>query len=171
MVRRSRLMGMVNTPESGEAVWLTDEERGQWYAFACVLTLLPAALESQLQRDAGIGHFDYLVLAALSMSPERTLRMSELADFVGSTLSRLSNAVSRFETRGWVARRPDPGDGRYTLATLTPAGLAKVEAAAPGHVAEVRRLVFSPLTIAQRRHLARASQRILEALQAPCATG
>lgn len=149
--------------------WLDDDERRQWFAFASVLTLLPAALETQMQRDAGIGHFDYLVISALSMAPERTLRMSVLAGLTGSTLSRLSNAGNRLEKRGWVSRRPDPADGRYTLAELTDAGLEKVRTAAPGHVSEVRRLLFDPLTAAQRRQLAAISERILTAIQAPCA--
>lgn len=57
--------------------------------------------------------------------------MSEVAQYTGSTLSRLSNVVSRLEKRDWVHRRPDPADGRYTLATLTDEGMAKVPAAAP----------------------------------------
>jgi DNA-binding MarR family transcriptional regulator len=148
--------------------WLDAGEQQQWYAFAYVLTQLPAALEAQMQRNAGIGHFDYMVMSALSGAPDHTMRMSEVAQYTGSTLSRLSNVVARLEKRGWVRRRPDPCDGRYTLATLTGAGQDKVAAAAPGHVAEVRRLVFDPLTKAQQRQLGAASQRILDALQAPC---
>jgi DNA-binding MarR family transcriptional regulator len=153
--------------EPQEPRWLDVDEQQQWYAFAYVLTLLPAALEGRMQRDAGISHFDYLVLSALSMAPERTLRMSEVAQFTGSTLSRLSNVVSRQEKRGWVRRHPDPSDGRSTLATLTDAGFDKVTQAAPSHVAEVRRLVFEPLTKAQQRQLGAISQRMLRALEAP----
>lgn len=159
---------MEDPRDSAEPRWLDADEQQHWYAFAYLLTQLPAALEAQMQRAAGISHFDYLTLAALSMAPERTLRMSELAGYTGSTLSRLSNVVSRLENRGWVRRRPDPSDGRYTLATLTGDGFDKVAAAAPGHVAEVRRLVLEPLTKAQLRQLGNASQRILRALEAPC---
>ncbi|MFD9499170.1 MarR family winged helix-turn-helix transcriptional regulator [Streptomyces sp. NPDC060035] len=159
---------MEESPEPQEPRWLDADEQQQWYAFAYVLTLLPAALETRMQRDAGISHFDYLVLSALSMAPERTLRMSDVAQFTGSTLSRLSNVVGRQEKRGWVRRHPDPADGRYTLATLTDAGFEKVAAAAPSHVDEVRRLVFDPLTKAQQRQLGGVSQRLLRALEAPC---
>ena len=62
------------------------------------------------------------------------------------SLPRLSQVVARLEQRGWVRRTPDTADGRYTLAILTGQGLAKVTEAAPGHVQEVRRLVFDPLT-------------------------
>jgi DNA-binding MarR family transcriptional regulator len=158
---------MEDARDSQEPRWLDTDEQQQWYAFAYVLTLLPAALEAQMQRDAGIGHFDYLVLSSLSMAPERTLRMSEVAQYTGSTLSRLSNVVSRLEKQGWARRSPDPSDGRYTLATLTEAGWEKTAAAAPRHVEEVRRLVFDPLTKAQQRQLGAVAQRMLGALQAP----
>ncbi|MET7543290.1 MarR family winged helix-turn-helix transcriptional regulator [Streptomyces sp. NPDC058293] len=126
--------------------------------------------EAQTQRDAGISQFDYVVMSALSMAPERTLRMSEVAQYAGSTLSRLSNVVSRLEKRGWVRRHPDPSDGRSTLASLTDDGRDKAVAAAPGHIDAVRGLIFDPLTKAQQRQLGAVSQRILGALQAPCPT-
>ena len=161
---------MERPQEGTEPRWLDADEQQQWYAFAYVLTQLPAALEAQLQRDAGIGHFEYMVMSGLSMAPERTLRMSEIAQYTGSTLSRLSNVVTRLEKRGWIRRHPDRSDGRYTLASLTDTGMDTVVAAAPGHAAEVRRLVFDPLTRAQQRQLGAAAQRILTALQAPCPT-
>ncbi|MFA3835465.1 MarR family winged helix-turn-helix transcriptional regulator [Streptomyces aureus] len=161
---------MEDASDTTEPHWLDDDERQHWNAFAYVLTQLPAALEAQMQRDAGISQFDYVVMSALSMAPERTLRMSEVAQYAGSTLSRLSNVVGRLEKRGWVRRHPDPSDGRSTLASLTDDGMDKVVAAAPGHIDAVRRLIFDPLTKAQQRQLGAVSQRILGALQAPCPT-
>ncbi|MFE4257170.1 MarR family winged helix-turn-helix transcriptional regulator [Streptomyces sp. NPDC056910] len=161
---------MEDASDTTEPHWLDDDERQHWNAFAYMLTQLPAALEAQMQRDAGISQFDYVVMSALSMAPERTLRMSEVAQYAGSTLSRLSNVVSRLEKRGWVRRHPDPSDGRSTLASLTDDGMDKVVAAAPGHIDAVRRLIFDPLTKAQQRQLGAVSQRILGALQAPCPT-
>jgi DNA-binding MarR family transcriptional regulator len=80
------------------------------------------------------------------------------------SLPRLSQVVARLEQHGWVRRTPDPADGRYTLATLTGHGRAKVTAAAPGHVREARRLVFDPLTKAQTRQLRELSRRIIRAV-------
>lgn len=153
---------------AAEPQWLDPEEQASWYAFAYVLTLLPATLEAQMQRDSGIGYFDYLVVSSLSMAPNRTLRMSEVAQYTGSSLSRLSNVVGKLEKRGWVERRPDPADGRATLATLTEVGWEATVAAAPGHVAEVRRVVFDSLTKAQQRQLGTVSERLLRAMNAPC---
>ena len=149
-----------------EPRWLDAEEMQAWLALTRVLIRLPAALDAQLHRDAGISHFDYQVLALLSEAPGRTRRMSELATQAEGSLPRLSQVVARMERRGWIRRTPDPADGRYTLATLTDQGLAKVTEAAPGHVEEVRRLVFDPLTKTQPRQLHEIGGRIVRAIDA-----
>jgi DNA-binding MarR family transcriptional regulator len=147
-----------------EPRWLDAEERQAWLALASVLNRLPAALDAQLRRDAGISHFEYQVLVLLSEAPGRTLRMSALATMAEGSLPRLSQVVDRMAQRGWAGRTPDPADGRYTLATLTDQGLAKVTEAAPGHVQEVRRLVFDPLTKTQSRQLREIGRRIMRAI-------
>ena len=144
--------------------WLSPEERLTWLAMVSMLIRVPAALDAQLQRDAGMSHFEYQVLAGLSEAPSRTLRMSTLAMLAEGSLPRLSQAVSRLERRGWVRRTPDPADGRYTLAILTDDGWAKVSETAPGHVEEVRRLLFDPLTKAQSRQLREIGRRIMTAI-------
>jgi DNA-binding MarR family transcriptional regulator len=147
-----------------EPRWLDAEETQAWLALAKTLIRLPAALDAQLRRDAGISHFEYQVLALLSQAPGRTLRMSILATLAEGSLPRLSQVVARLEQHGWVRRTPDPADGRYTLATLTDEGCAKVTKAAPGHVEEVRRLVFDSLTKAQARQLRQICRRITGAI-------
>lgn len=144
-----------------EPEWLTDEEQQTWLALASLIVRLPAALDGQLQRDAGLSHVEYTVMAMLSTAPDRTLRMSELAGLAESSLSRLSQIVGRLEKRDWVRRTPDPRDGRYTLAILTEPGWDKVVASAPGHVREVRRLVFDSLTKTQQRGLREAALRLM----------
>lgn len=153
-----------------EPRWLTEVEMRAWLELISVLIRLPAALDRQLQRDAGLSHFEYQVLAGLSMSPERTMRMRDLAAFSDGSLSRLSHTVARLERRGWVRRAPDPDDGRYTLAILTDDGWDKVVATAPGHVEEVRRLVFDPTTRAQQHQLGTIGRRIMGAIDpdGPC---
>jgi DNA-binding MarR family transcriptional regulator len=140
--------------------WLDDEQQAVWQALLTVVIALPAALDRQLRKDAGISNFDYGVLARLSMADEATMRLSDLARECDSTQPRLSKIMDRFEARDWVVRRLDPTDGRYTLATLTDAGRQKVVESAPDHVAQVKKLVFDPLTAAQRRHLGTALTRI-----------
>ena len=155
-------------PVDDEPRWLDDEEMAAWLGLARLISRLPFELDRQLQRDAGLSHFEYQVMAGLSQSPERTLRMSRLAEFAEGQLPRLSQVVARLEKRGWVTRRSDPTDGRSTLATLTDAGMAKVVATAPGHVATVRSFVFDPLTRAQVRQLRDIGQRVGARLGASC---
>ncbi|QZN86388.1 MarR family winged helix-turn-helix transcriptional regulator [Cellulomonas sp. C5510] len=136
-----------------------------WSALATVLEWLPPALDAPLQRDAGLTHFEYGVLYALSRADGGTLRMSVLAGYANSTLSRLSRAAGRLEARGWLRRGPDPEDGRYTLAVLTDAGRRAVADATPGHVRTVRRLVLDRLTSAQVRQLRDIGQRIARGIR------
>ncbi len=133
--------------------WLTEAEQRAWRRLGAMTMLLPAALESQLQRDAGLTHFGYWVLAMLSESPDRSRRMSELAALANGSQSRLSHLVSKLEERGWVRRERVGDDGRGYVAVLTDAGYDKVLETAPGHVAEVRRLVFDVLSPQQVRAL------------------
>lgn len=142
--------------------WLDHEEHAAWLGLMGVLLRLPAALDRQLRADSGISHFDYQVMAMLSGAPDRTLRMSAIAAWTEGSLPRLSQVASRFEKAGWIVRHPDPDDGRATLATLTDQGFDVLAAAAPLHVAEVRRLVFDSLTRGQVRQLDRITHALLQ---------
>ncbi len=153
--------------DDGEVRWLDEEEMAAWLGLVGVVVRLPIALDAQLRRDAGLSHFEYQILAALSMADDRSLRMTDLADFAESSLSRLSHACKRLEGQGWVARHLDPDDKRVTIATLTPSGYAKVVAAAPGHVRAVRELVFDPLTKKQVEQLRQIAGRIEAKLVKP----
>lgn len=125
--------------------WLNSDELAAWRPLGGLLLRLPAALDAQMQRDAGLSHFEYLVLASLSEAPARTLRMKVLARLANGSLSRLSHVVKRLEGRGWVRRETSRSDGRYTNAVLTDTGWDKVVASAPGHVEAVRTLVLDAL--------------------------
>lgn len=144
---------------------LSGEDLETWASLATVLEWLPPALDAQLQRDAGLTHFEYGVLYALTSAPDRTLRMSVLAGYANSTLSRLSRAATRLEAKGLLHRAPDPADGRYTLAALTDLGAQTVADATPGHERTVRHLVLDRLTGPQRRQLREINRRILRAVR------
>ena len=146
--------------------WLDDEQQAAWRAFAKAMVKLRWALECQLQRDAGLSFIEYHALARLSENPGNTMRMSELAEVTDASLSRLSHLIKRLERRQLVRREPDPADGRFTNAILTPDGLRLLTASAPAHVAEVRDLVIDALSPAELRRLRAASERILERIEA-----
>lgn len=145
---------------STDAPWLSPEQQHEWRALVGLLMTLPAALDAQLKRDAGLNSFEYQVLAALSEAPDRALALSDLAVLAQGSLSRLSHAVSRLERDGWVARRSCTDAGRRREAWLTDAGLAKLEEAALGHAREARRLVVDALTPEQLTALGEASRAI-----------
>jgi DNA-binding MarR family transcriptional regulator len=97
----------------------------------------------------------------LSEAPERTMRMSSLAQVTNASLSRLSHLVKRLEERDLVRREPDPADGRFTHAILTDRGFQTLAEAAPGHVAHVRSLVVDVLSPEQLRRIGQAADRIM----------
>jgi DNA-binding MarR family transcriptional regulator len=147
-----------------EPRWLTDEEQQAWRPVVALLFRLPAAIDAQLQRDSGVTHFEYMVLATLSEAPGRARRMSDLAAMSSGSLSRLSHVVSRMEQRGWVRREPCPGDGRFINAVLTDEGWDKVVATAPGHVEAIRKFIIEALSPEEFRALGSSSQQILDRL-------
>jgi DNA-binding MarR family transcriptional regulator len=154
----------VSAEQVEEPRWLTPEEREAWLTLSRLIVRLPAALDAQLQRDAGLSYFEYMVLAILSEQPGYAMRMSRLAYLVNGSLSRLSHVVKRLEKQGWVRREPD---ARYTNAILTPSGWDKVVASAPGHVRTVRELVLDPLGCAGIRNLHELGQRVVQVVD-PC---
>ncbi|GGV28631.1 MarR family transcriptional regulator [Streptomyces longisporoflavus] len=147
--------------EDGEELrWLDEQEKTAWTGLISLVLLLPAKLESPLRQEHGLTLFEYLVLSHLSEAPQRKLRMGELAFLASGSLSRLSNVVKRCEQRGWVARTPDPADGRYTLAELTDAGYDIVDRAAPTHLRAVRRIVLDSLDATDQKALARIAEKL-----------
>lgn len=144
--------------------WLTPEQLSAWKKFVAVVEILPGVLDTQLQRDADLTHFEYFTMAMLSEAPERTLRMTSLASATNSTLPRLSHVVSRLEKRDYIERTPCAEDRRATNATLTDVGWRKVVATAPGHVDTVRENVIEPLTETDVADLGRIMGRMLRTL-------
>lgn len=136
-----------------EPRWLNAEEHEAWIRLVAVTLLLPPSLDAQLQRDAELTHFSYLVMAMLSERDDRTLPMSTLASYTNASLSRLSHVVSRLERDGWVVRFASDHDRRVTMARLTDDGFEKLAATAPSHVEHVRSVVFDALDPEQVRAL------------------
>ena len=141
--------------------WLTAAELESWLSVVRLMMWLPWSVDQQLRRDSNLGMVEYQVLAMLSTSPQRTMRMSSLAQITNASLSRLSHLFKRLEERGLVRREADPADGRFTNAILTGEGLEVLAAAAPGHVTHVRSLVIDVLSPEQLRRMGHAADRIM----------
>ncbi|MFF3911389.1 MarR family winged helix-turn-helix transcriptional regulator [Streptomyces sp. NPDC001848] len=145
--------------------WLTPEELRAWRSYLSASWLLEDAIDRQLQQEAGMPHLYYSVLANLSEAPDHRMRMTDLAESLKITRSRLTYAVTRLEKDGAVRREGCPTDKRGSVAILTEAGRALLERTAPGHVETVRSAVFDHLTKEQVAQLEEICSRISEALQ------
>ena len=128
-----------------DARWLTDREQTVWRRYLAATRLVESEIDRQLQRDAGLPATYFEILVALSEAPDHTLRMSELADFLRFSRSRLSHAVAKLERQGWIERTECPSDKRGSFAVLTESGFEVLRAAVPGHVEQVRKVLFDVL--------------------------
>jgi DNA-binding MarR family transcriptional regulator len=117
---------------------LTPPELRAWRAFVESSWALHTQLEDELRAGTGLSMADYHVLVVLSEAPDQRLRMGELAGRLVFSPSRCTYQVTSMVKRGLVARRSCPADGRGQEAVLTAEGLARLEAAAPQHLATVR---------------------------------
>lgn len=150
--------------------WLTADEQRCWRAFLNACQILFGQIDAQLLRDSGMPHAYYEILAHLSETPGRALRMNQLAEAATFSKSRLSHAVAKLEERGWVVRQSCPTDRRGQIAYLTDDGFAVLTAAAPGHVTAVRHALIEALTPEQVSLLRQISEAIAAAGAASIAT-
>ena len=142
---------MPSSPTSAApgSTWLDERQQHAWRSLLAMQTQLGAHLRRSLARDAGMSDSDYDVLVQLSEAPEQRRRAFQLAQTLQWEKSRLSHQLRRMEQRGLLVRTECETDGRGAYAELTPKGAAAIAAAAPLHVAEVRRHFVDPLTPAQ----------------------
>jgi DNA-binding MarR family transcriptional regulator len=145
--------------------WLSEEELASWLPLVGVMLRLNPTLDSQLQRDSDLTHFDYLCLAMLSEEEGWTTTMSALAGRTNASLSRLSHVVTKLEKRGWVCRSRSEVSRRVTVVRMTEEGYAKLVEAAPGHVETVRSLVYDGLEPDDVASLHRIMSHVLERIE------
>ena len=147
-----------------EPRWLDEREAHLWQAYRDLQRELRNALDRQLVDDAGLSGAEYALLVPLSEAPGGRLRARDLGAMVGWDRSRISHQLSRMEHRGLVTREPCPDDARGSIVRLTPAGRSAIEAAAPNHVAAVRRFFVDPLSDDELDTLATLLDRLLAGL-------
>ena len=128
-------------------------------------TLLPARLARDLAHDSGLSDPDYDVLSTISEKPERRWQLRELAAKMLWSRSRLSHHIARMQERGLVTREDDPDDRRGCMIVLTEHGLATLQAAAPAHVASVRRHLIDQLDPDELATLTRIAERVTSNLE------
>ena len=143
---------------------MSPDEGAAWLGLIRVCELLPSALDSQLQRDSDMTHFEFIVLTFLRRMPEASAAVSEIAEATNASLSRLSHVCSRLQSRGLVHKSAGATDRRVTRVTLTSAGRRELIRATPGHIAMARSLVVDALSEDDLAHLARITAAIGERL-------
>ena len=144
--------------------WLSEGEQRHWRSWIAAAQLVLDQLDRDLQADHGLTLADYEILVRLSDTPDRRLRMSELAEVTLSSRSRLSHQVDRMQTAGLIERQPCTDDRRGYFAVMTDHGWSTLVSAAPDHVTSVRRHLVDVLTPAEFSSLGAASAKIADRL-------
>ena len=121
-----------------QTLWLTSEQQAAWRAYIVGTTLLMDTLDRELRQAHGISLGEYEILVRLSESPDRTLRMAQIAESMRHSRSRVTHTVSRMEKAGLISRCAAEGDRRGVEAKMTDKGWELLVSAAPTHVSGVR---------------------------------
>ncbi len=150
-------MRTIDTPR-----WLTADQQQVWRTYLGATNRVRQHLDNEL-RQFDLDLAEYEILVRLSEAHCRAIRMSELAEQVGQSRSRLTHTVTRLEAKGLLSRGSCPDDRRGVLAVLTDEGYAFLEKVAPYHVASVRELLVDPVDPEDFTTLGRVMSRVLEA--------
>ncbi len=153
-------IGMEPEGPAIEANWLDPEEMRAWRVYIEASDRLHGVLNRSLQVKHGLTMDDYRILVFLSEAPDRSLRMSDIADGIVASRSKLTHQIRRLEHAGMVVRAGCPSDKRGVLATLTDEGLRRLERAAPDHVADVRHFMIDAMTRRQLRTIGDAFEKV-----------
>ena len=140
--------------------WLTEEQQRVWRTYLLGVARLNDELDADLRRS-GLDLPEYEILVVLEESPDRRLRMSELADAVHQSRSRLTHTIARMEKTGLVARETCPTDRRGVWAQLTEAGYETLRVTAPGHVRAVRQFFIDAVAPEDYEAVGRAFAAVL----------
>ncbi|MEV4360008.1 MarR family winged helix-turn-helix transcriptional regulator [Nonomuraea sp. NPDC004186] len=154
-----------------EPRWLDTAEFRAWIGYRRMRLLLDAEVGRDLLADSGLSMPDYDVLSALTSSEGHRRRLTELADRMLWSKSRLSRHISRMEQRGLVAREECENDARGAVVVLTPDGLRTIQEAAPLHVESVRRHFIDLLSPGQLDALGTIAESVLAHLVPDGASG
>lgn len=142
--------------------WLDPQQQRDWRATIVGMTYLTRVLSADLEECTGLSMPEYELLVRLSESPDHRVRMSDLADHLAHSRSRVTHTVARLEAAGLVQRLRAGDDRRGVLAALTSAGYARLVAAAPGHVASVRERLVDVISPEQLHALGEAMRTVLQ---------
>jgi DNA-binding MarR family transcriptional regulator len=170
-VSRSRFAGcgskQVTLGRVAKVKPLAPAEEELWRAFMRLVKMLPRHLDNDLVRGAGLTASEYTTIMHLSEAPNRELRMAYLAKATDLSASRITRLVDDLASRGLVTKTVSASDTRGNVARLTPAGMAKLKAAWPVHLASVRRHFMDSMDPATIEVVAKALAEAAASVQDP----
>jgi len=152
---------------AGSPRWLDPGEMRAWRAFIDGSQRLLEVLNRELSDAHGLSLADYRILVLLSEAESQAMRMSDLADGIVASRSRLTHQIRRLEAAGIVTRQECVDDKRGVLAILTAEGRRRLEAAAPTHLEGVRKHLIDQLGSAERHTITEVFERADAALAEP----
>ncbi|MEV4456976.1 MarR family transcriptional regulator [Microbispora sp. NPDC049633] len=118
---------------------------------------------------AGLSEVDFETLIRLARSPERRLRMSDLAAQTSLSTSGITRVVDRLERDGLVERHACASDRRASYAVLSTAGAERLRMVLPQHVEDIETWFTGLLTDNQLADFLEAL-RVIRDVVRPCAT-
>jgi len=133
---------------------LSELELRAWQALLHAHQEVTRTLDDELRAEHDISLSDYDVLLRLARAPNRTLRMSDLAERVMMSPSGLTRAVDRLVEAALVRRHRSDTDARVMLVRLTESGRKVLRNAAKTHLRGIREHFTGKLTRAQLRNVA-----------------
>jgi DNA-binding MarR family transcriptional regulator len=106
--------------------YLAPTREAAWLGLLKAHAELTRALDAALSAQHGVTLSAYEVLSRLAHAEDGHLRMTQLAERSGLSLSRVSRVIDQLERRGVAARRSCPTDSRVVHATISESGRALV---------------------------------------------
>lgn len=150
--------------DSRETPWLRIDQQVIWRSFLGGTTVLLDQLDRDLRSNHDISLSEYEILVRLSESPDRAIRMADLAEAISHSRSRTTHTIRRLEKEGFVARIQCDSDGRGVTAVLTDEGFERLALAAHTHVTGVHDYLVASATDEEFQVLGRIMDRVREKL-------
>ncbi|GAA0410602.1 hypothetical protein GCM10009530_73900 [Microbispora corallina] len=116
-----------------------------------------------------LSEVDFETLIRLARSPERRLRMSDLAAQTSLSTSGITRVVDRLEREGLVERHACATDRRASFAVLSAAGAERLERVLPRHIEDIETWFTGLLTPEELDAFLATLRRIRDVVR-PCAT-
>jgi DNA-binding MarR family transcriptional regulator len=150
-----------STCDAAHAI-LSPEKRSAWGGFLRAHSLVTKALDADLIASFGIQLSGFEVLSQLDGTDDGRMRMSDVAEGVLLSQSRISRLVSELEAKGLIERQSCSTDSRVVYAAITESGRERLREVANRHFEGVDARFFDGLEPREIELLAELWPRVIE---------